>query len=75
MNGFHSVGALPHHLRRRRRLPNLLRRVRFRLQPATSDLGAAGSAVWLMALGAFLGSSIEAPDAIGSLQQVAVVGE
>jgi len=28
-----------------------------------------------MALGAFLGSSIEAPDAIGSLQQVAVVGE
>jgi NCS1 family nucleobase:cation symporter-1 len=33
-------------------------------------LGAAGSAVWLMALGAFLGSSIEAPDAIGSLQQV-----
>src|SRR5258705_2785843 len=32
-------------------------------------LGAAGSAVWLMALGAFLGSSIEAPDAIGSLQQ------
>ena len=33
-------------------------------------LGAAGSAVWLMALGAFLGSSINAPDAIGSLQQV-----
>jgi purine-cytosine permease-like protein len=33
-------------------------------------LGAAASAVWLMALGAFLGSSIVAPDAIGSLQLV-----
>ena len=33
-------------------------------------LGAAGSPVWLMALGAFLGSSLQAPDAIGSLQQV-----
>lgn len=33
-------------------------------------LGAAGSAVWLMALGAFLGSSIKVPDAIGSIQQV-----
>jgi len=32
--------------------------------------GAALSAMWLMALGAFFGSAIEAPDAIGSIQQV-----
>jgi nucleobase:cation symporter-1, NCS1 family len=32
--------------------------------------GAALSAMWLMALGAFLGSAIAAPDAIGSIQHV-----
>lgn len=31
--------------------------------------GAAASAVWLMSLGALFGSSIDAPDAIGSIQQ------
>ena len=76
------LGTLPDHLRRRRRLPDLLRRLRLRLQPIPAPRrlrpgrhlldvpGAAASAVWLMALGAFLGSSIDAPDAIGSLQQV-----
>lgn len=33
-------------------------------------LGAAGSAVWLMALGAFVGSSLPEPDAIGSILTV-----
>lgn len=33
-------------------------------------LGAAGSALWLMSLGAFLASALPAPDAIGSVQAV-----
>lgn len=33
-------------------------------------LGAAGSAVWLMSLGAVLGSSLPEPDAIGSVRRV-----
>ncbi|HEY3748334.1 MAG TPA: cytosine permease [Pseudonocardiaceae bacterium] len=33
-------------------------------------LGAAGSAVWLMSLGAVLGSALPTPDAIGSIRQV-----
>lgn len=33
-------------------------------------LGAAGSALWLMSLGAFLASALPAPDAIGSVQEV-----
>lgn len=33
-------------------------------------LGAAGSALWLMSLGAFLASALPAPDAIGSIRQV-----
>jgi purine-cytosine permease-like protein len=30
-------------------------------------LGAAGSALWLMSLGAFLASALPSPDAIGSV--------
>ena len=37
---------------------------------AWTYLGAAGSAVWLMSLGAFVGASLPEPDAIGSIQQV-----
>ena len=33
-------------------------------------LGAAGSALWLMSLGAFVASALPEPDAIGSLRQV-----
>lgn len=33
-------------------------------------LGAAGSALWLMSLGAFLASALPAPDAIGSVREV-----
>lgn len=33
-------------------------------------LGAAGSAIWLMSLGAILGSSLPSPDAIGSVRHV-----
>lgn len=33
-------------------------------------LGAAGSALWLMALGAFLASALPVPDAIGSVREV-----
>ncbi|MFK3841178.1 purine-cytosine permease family protein [Serratia sp. NPDC087055] len=33
-------------------------------------LGAAGSALWLMSLGAFLASALPTPDAIGSIRQV-----
>lgn len=33
-------------------------------------LGAAGSALWLMSLGAFLASALPSPDAIGSVQAV-----
>lgn len=33
-------------------------------------LGAAGSALWLMSLGAFLASALPAPDAIGSVRDV-----
>lgn len=33
-------------------------------------LGAAGSALWLMSLGAFLSSALPAPDAIGSVREV-----
>lgn len=33
-------------------------------------LGAAGSALWLMSLGAFVASAMPEPDAIGSLRQV-----
>lgn len=33
-------------------------------------LGAAGSALWLMSLGAFLASALPSPDAIGSVREV-----
>lgn len=33
-------------------------------------LGAGGSALWLMSLGAFLASALPAPDAIGSIREV-----
>jgi NCS1 family nucleobase:cation symporter-1 len=37
---------------------------------AWTYLGAAGSAIWLMCLGALLGTHLNAPDAIGSLVEV-----
>ena len=37
---------------------------------AWTYLGAAGSAIWLMCLGALLGTHLHAPDAIGSLVEV-----
>jgi len=37
---------------------------------AWTYLGAAGSAMWLMSLGAFLGSALPCPDGIGSVREV-----
>jgi purine-cytosine permease-like protein len=37
---------------------------------AWTYLGAAGSALWLMSLGAFLSSALPSPDAIGSVREV-----
>lgn len=37
---------------------------------AWTYLGAAGSALWLMSLGAFLASALPSPDAIGSVREV-----